>query len=158
MKFSHLPTLSLIACCSVFLGCATAGPTVLPGTPAIKLNLDREYSVIQATQKDSKFQAFMIAAKDDNSSGVIMIGTGGFQKTEASIRKEYGQPTKSAGTVNGTPISWWDYSDKNHLYSTGSVTLTDSQGKKHPFYFDLVANSAERMQALKKALGKISFE
>lgn len=144
--------------CSLLLGCATAGPTVLPGEPPIKLNLDRGYSVIQATRKDSGFRTYMIGADDDNSSGVILIGTGGFKKTEASIRKEYGQPTNNAGTVNGQPISWWDYSDKNHLYSTGSVTLTDSHGKKHPFYFDLVANSAERMQALKKALGKISFE
>jgi hypothetical protein len=65
--------------------------------------------------------------------------------------------TKAGGKIAGVKVQWWHYRDSRPLYSTCAGTLSDKNGKKIPAYFDLVANSPERLAALEDACSRIEF-
>jgi hypothetical protein len=135
----------------------------LPGDPAVHLIMDREYGVIEIVKKDGTplkdRRAYILQPKDDQSSAVLALGSGGHYKTEEMIAKMFGgaKVTKIDGLVAGVKAQWWHYRDSRHLYSTCAVTLRDKKGKKIPAYFDLVANSPERLAALESAFSRIEF-
>lgn len=135
----------------------------LPGDPAVHLVLDREYGVVEIGNKDGTpmkdLRAFILQPKDDQSSALLTLGSGGYRKTEDDIAKmhEGAKVTKVDGVIAGVKAQWWRYRDSRHLYSTCSVTLRDKKRKRIPVYFDLVANSPERLSALESACSQIEF-
>ena len=139
----------------VLTGCASSSNLTLAGTPAVELTMDRSYSVISTS---GGVKAHMLAAGDGDSSAVVLVGEGGFRKTKEEITKEYGKVESSKGSVNGADVSWMDYKDAKHLYSTVDTTVIDDSGKKVRIYMDLVANSPERMAALKKSFERITLK
>ena len=147
----------LISILATFLitSCASTSELTLAGDPPLQLKLDRPYSII-APQGGPR--AYMLTPTDGDSSAVILVGEGGFRKTRSEITKEYGKVKTSVGQVNGNQFRWLDYSDTKHLYSTGESFVTSASGKKIRVYMDLVANSAQRMQALKDALKTIQVK
>lgn len=82
------------------------------------------------------------------------------EKTEAAIASMYqgARVTKVAGTVAGKTVEWWHYQDDNHLYSTCYVALPDKQGREHSFYFDLVANSPDRLASLEGTMASVEMD
>jgi|1186.fasta_scaffold416226_2 hypothetical protein len=103
---------------------------------------------------------YMLVPRDEQSSAVLGIGQGGHKRTEEAIERHYrgAKVTKVAGTVRGTSVEWWHYQDDHHLYSTCYASLPDRAGVEHPVYFDLVANTAERLGALEEAFSAIEIE
>lgn len=142
---------------------ASPSELTLAGDPAIHLVLDREYEVIEIGNKDGTpmkdLRSYILQPKDDQSAAVVAIGSGGYHKTEEDIAKmcEGAKVTKADGEIAGVKTQWWRYRDSRHLYSTCAVTLRDKKGRKIPIYFDLVANTPERLAALEDACSKIEF-
>ncbi|OIQ85600.1 hypothetical protein GALL_325370 [mine drainage metagenome] len=142
---------------------AAPSELTLPGDPVIHLVLDRDYKVIAIGNRDGSsakdLRVYILEPMDDQSSAVLALGSGGYHKTEADIAKmcEGAKVTKVDGEIAGVKTLWWHYRDSRHLYSTCSVTLRDKKGKKIPAYFDLVANTPERLAALEDAFSKIEF-
>jgi hypothetical protein len=103
---------------------------------------------------------YILVPEDEQSSATLGIGPGGRQKTEEAIARHYqgARVTKVAGTVRGRRVEWWRYQDDHHLYSTCYASLLDRAGAQHRVYFDLVANSPERLGALEEALSGIELE
>ena len=136
-------------------GCASSSNLTLAGNPTVELTMDRSYSVISTS---GGVKAYMLAAGDGDSSAVVLVGDGGFRKTKEEIAKEYGKVEISKEIVNGADVSWMDYKETKHLYSTVDTTVIDDSGKKVRIYMDLVANSSERMAALKKSFERITLK
>ena len=151
----HLLFLTSIFAVMLITSCASTSELTLAGDPPLKLKLDRPYSIISPQGGP---RVYMLTPTDGDSSAVILIGEGGFRKTRSKIAKEYGEVKTSAGQANGNQFKWWDYSDTKHLYSTGESFVISSDGKKIRVYMDLVANSAQRMKALKDALKTIQVK
>ena len=155
-----LVMLSLLVASTSF---AAPSELTLPGEPAVHLKMDREYGVIEIGNKDGTpikdLRAYILQPKDDQSSAVLALGSGGHNKTEEMIATmfEGAKVTKIDGLVAGVKAQWWHYRDSHHLYSTCAVTLGDKKGRKIPAYFDLVANTPERLSALEDACSKIEF-
>jgi hypothetical protein len=175
----HLPSIAAIFLCS----CATGGqppvssplakqsdgdvpPIVLRGSPTIRLKPDRRYEIRQMPTTPEpdvptkNLRIYMLVPQDEQSSAVLAIGPGGHRKTEEAIARNYqgAKVTKVAGTVRGTAVEWWHYKDDHHLYSTCYATLPDSAGVERPVYFDLVANTLDRLGALEAAFSGIELE
>ena len=157
---------SLIVFLSLMLATAllaTPSELKLSGDPVVRLVLDREYEVIEIGNKDGTpikdRRVYILNPKDGQSSAVLALGSGGYHKTEDDIAKmcEGAKVTKIDGKIAGVKTQWWRYRDSRHLYSTCAVTLPRKSGKKIPVYFDLVANSSERLAALEDACSKIEF-
>lgn len=153
---------------SIFLllaSISTAAPVrlTLRGDPTVRLTLDQEYGVIEIGRKDGTpikdLRSYILDAKDDQSSAVLALGSGGRHKTKEMIAKIYegAKVTMVDGEIAGVKVQWWHYRDSHHLYSTCSVMLRDKRGRQIPAYFDLVANSADRRAALEDAISKIEF-
>jgi hypothetical protein len=142
---------------------AAPSELTLPGDPAVHLVLDREYRVIEIGNKDGTpikdLRAYILNPKDGQSSVFFTLGSGGHNKTEEDIATmfEGAKVTKIDGKVAEAKVQWWHYRDSHHLYCTCAVMLMGKHGKKIPAYFDLVANSTERLAALEDAFSKIEF-
>jgi hypothetical protein len=173
----HKVTLCAVVVCS----CATTAPVasekpdappkripafreVKPTGPStIRLEMEREYEVREmeferpAGTPPKDLRIIVFNPKDEQSSALFGIGADGHKKTEASIAKHYGgaRVTKVAGTIGGKSVEWWHYRDDLHLYSTCYTSFVDKRGVDRPVYFDLVANSPDRLASLERAFSRI---
>lgn len=159
-------------------GCATTSPstspsvpsdgsaahvktTVLGGSPTIRLTLDREYRLVETRpESPDEPRIWTFVPKDEQSSVVFGIGTGGHRKTEGDIARMYeGAVVKrSPGAVAGRRVEWWHYEDSHHLYSTCYADVPDRAGVEHPVYIDLVANRPRRIASLEEAFARMEVD
>jgi hypothetical protein len=168
-------------CAVAISACATAAPvapansdapaTRIPafrevkpvGPSTIRLEVDRDYEVREmeferpAGTPPKDLRIIVFNPKDEQSSALFGIGADGHRKTEAAIAKHYGgaRVVKVAGAIGGKQVEWWHYQDNRHLYSTCYTSFTDNLGVERPVYFDLVANTPERLASLEHAFSRI---
>jgi hypothetical protein len=137
------------------------GPAAGPST--IRLEVDRDYEVREMVSErpagtpPKDLRVLVFNPRDEQSSALFAIGADGHRKTEAAISKHYGgaRVTKVAGMISGKIVEWWHYQDDLHLYSTCYTSFVDNKGIDRPVYFDLVANTAERLSSLERAFSRI---
>jgi hypothetical protein len=178
LEMLHKVALCTVAACA----CATTEP-VSPATPlapatgvpafkrvrpaagpsTIRLEVDRDYEVREMEFKrpagtpPKDLRMLVFNPKDEQSSALFGIGADGHRKTEETIAKHYegARVTKVAGTISGKSVEWWHYRDRHHLYSTCYTSFVDNRGADRPVYFDLVANTPERLSSLERAFSRI---
>jgi hypothetical protein len=88
---------------------------------------------------------------------VVAVGKDARRKTEKDIADMYegAKVTKVDTNIAGVKTQWWHYHDTHHLYATCDVTLRDKKGHSVSVYFDLTANSPDRLAALEDSMSRI---
>jgi hypothetical protein len=135
----------------------------IEGDPGIVLKLDREYSCIELSAKESEpkrnIRVYMFTPSDEQSSVVFSIGPDAKGETGETIAAQYkgAKITKVAGQINKKKVQWLRWADADHLYSSCDVTLTDKAGTERLVSVWLIANTTRRLSALENSFSTIGF-
>jgi hypothetical protein len=136
----------------------------LPRSTSIQLNLDRKYKIYAYVDDDGstagKDVHGLVFDPDDHQSSVsFTIGKDAHPQDEKSILKMYPGTSVTRGeqVVNGKKVLLLQYEDPPHLCCEFQVTVNGSKGGEHPLCVTLIANTPERLSALKTSFSNIIF-
>jgi hypothetical protein len=120
---------------------------VIGASPAIYLELDREYGVVRIKGNPN---AFDLLPQDDQSAlGLILWGASRVP-TEEELSRVPGYKHGSSRTmeVAGEKVVWRQWADANHFFSDCTVHVPTGGAERLAVYLNVTANSPKRRRAL----------
>jgi len=144
---------------------STSFTVYLPGQPSLRMDLDREYSVIPATgTQQTDCVVYTLNPKDQQSSLVISVGEHCFYSPDAELAKRPGFTaiTRELGVIAVQRVVWRRWSDAYNLYSSDCAVrlvpvdaLTNST--TYRVKLRTVANTSGRRKVLEERLSSIQL-
>lgn len=136
----------------------------LPSRPPLGVVLDREYSVAKLEASDLSSKAdktsYMFTPTDEQSAALLTLGRDVASRTEEEIAKTHdgAKATRVGGQINGKAVEWLHYANPKHLYCESFIILPDKAGAETRISIWIVANTPERLRALKEGFSRITFQ
>jgi hypothetical protein len=128
--------------------------------PVFSVKVDREYQIIElGLPGEARPIGYVLNPQDGNSALSLVLGDPPYLESDSELAKTKGFTSiaKTEGKVGGEKTTWRAWSDAEHLYADTSVSLPVRYGTqtKARVHLQVIANSAERRQALEQSLGSI---